>query len=61
MSDSVSIYFQMGGYAQFVWPAYAVAAAVLAGFTLSSWRRLRAAQRALERLSEADPNLSDDA
>ena len=60
MSDSVSTYFQMGGYAEFVWPAYAIAALVLIGFALSSWRRLRAAQRALERLSEADPNLGDD-
>jgi heme exporter protein D len=61
MSDSVSMYFQMGGYAQYVWPAYAVAALVLIGFTLSSWLRLRAAERALERLAEVDPNLSDDA
>ena len=60
MSDSISTYFQMGGYAAFVWPAYAIAALVLIGFALSSWRRLRAAQRALERLSEADPNLGDD-
>jgi heme exporter protein D len=61
MSDSVSMYFQMGGYAEFIWPAYAVAALVLIGFALSSWRRLRAAERALERLAEVDPNLSDDA
>jgi heme exporter protein D len=61
MSDSVSMYFQMGGYAAFVWSAYAIAALVLIGFALSSWRRLRAAERALERLAEVDPNLSDDA
>jgi heme exporter protein D len=61
MSDSPMSYFAMGGYAEYVWPAYAIAALVLAGFALSSWRRLKAAERALERLSEADPNLSDDA
>ena len=61
MSDGISTYFAMGGYAEFVWPAYAIAALVLIGFALSSWRRLRAAERALERLSEADPNLGDDA
>ena len=61
MSDSVSTYLQMGGYAEFVWPAYAVAALVLIGFALSSWRRLCAAERALERLAEADPSLGDDA
>ena len=61
MTDSASTYFEMGGYAAYVWPAYATAALVLLGFALSSWRRLRAAERALERLSEADPNLGDDA
>jgi len=61
MSDSVSQYFMMGGYAGYVWPAYGVAALVLIGFALSSWRRLRAAERALERLAEADPDLGDDA
>lgn len=54
-------YLAMGGYAQFVWPAYGVAILVLGGFALSSWRRLKAAQRALDRLAEADPNLGDDA
>lgn len=58
---SEASYFAMGGYAAYVWPAYGIAALVLIGFTLSSWRRLKAAERALERLSEADPNLSDDA
>jgi heme exporter protein D len=46
----------MGGYAAFVWPAYAVAAAVLGGIAVQSWRRYRASVRALERLqSPADP------
>jgi heme exporter protein D len=40
----------MGGYAAFVWPAYAVAAAVLGGIAVQSWRRYRASVRALERL-----------
>lgn len=42
-------FFAMGGYAAFVWPAYGIAAAVLIGFALLSWRRLKAAERALER------------
>ncbi len=64
MTESTNLlsgYFAMGGYASFIWPAYGVAALVLLGFALSSWRRLRAAERALDRLSEADPNLGDDA
>ncbi len=53
-------FFEMGGYAAFVWPAYGVAALVLILFALSSWRRLRAAERALERVAESDPAMSDD-
>ena len=41
---------EMGGYAAFVWPAYAVALGVLGAITLQSWRRYRASQRALDRL-----------
>jgi len=40
-------FFAMGGYAAFVWPAYALTAAVLGGFAVASWRRLKAAERAL--------------
>jgi heme exporter protein CcmD len=40
----------MGGYAAFVWPAYAVAVGVLGGFAVQSWRRYRASIRALDRL-----------
>ena len=54
-------FFDMGGYAAFVWPAYGVAAVVLGGFAVLSWRRLRAAERALERVTESDPAMSDDA
>jgi len=43
-------YFAMGGYAAFVWPAYAIAAIVLGGITLASWRRYRASRRALKEL-----------
>jgi len=53
-------FFEMGGDAAFVWPAYGVAALMLVAFALLSWRRLRAAERALERVAEADPAMSDD-
>jgi heme exporter protein CcmD len=39
----------MGGYAVYVWPAYALTAAVLGGFALFSWRRYRDSVRGLER------------
>lgn len=54
-------FFEMGGKAAFVWPAYGMAALVLIGFAILSWRRLRAAERALERVTESDPAMSDDA
>ena len=54
-------FLEMGGDAAFVWPAYGVAAFMLIAFALLSWRRLRAAERALERVTESDPAMSDDA
>jgi len=42
----------MGGYAVFVWPAYGLAAAVLGGLALHSWRRYQHSVRALEGLQQ---------
>ena len=61
MSTLGNRFLEMGGDAAFVWPAYAVAALMLVLFALLSWRRLRAAERALERVAESDPAMSDDA
>jgi len=38
----MSEFFAMGGYAAFVWTAYAAAALGLAGLGLASWKRMRA-------------------
>jgi heme exporter protein CcmD len=54
-------FFDMGGDGAFVWPAYGVAVLMLIAFAVLSWRRLRAAERALERITESDPARSDDA
>ena len=40
----------MGGYAAFVWPAYAVAVVVLGGIAAQSWRCYRASIRELDGL-----------
>jgi heme exporter protein D len=49
-------YLAMGGFAAFVWPAYAIALVVLSGAGLLSWRRYRASVRALERvLRQGEP------
>ncbi len=53
--DGISAFLAMGGYGQFVWPAYAVAAVVLVGLLVSSLVRLQREERALDRLSAAAP------
>jgi heme exporter protein D len=40
-------FWTMGGYAAFVWPAYAVTVLALAGLLASALRALRRAERAL--------------
>jgi heme exporter protein CcmD len=39
-------YLAMGGYADFIWSAYAIVATVMAGLVLAVWRDLKR-QRAL--------------
>ncbi len=50
MSSPLWHWAAMGGYAGFVWPAYAVMAAVLAGLSIHSIMLYRARQRELARL-----------
>jgi heme exporter protein D len=47
--ETVASWLAMGGYALFVWPAYAIAAAILGGLALHSWRRQRASAAVLDR------------
>jgi heme exporter protein D len=55
MMDRIAAFFEMGGYARFVWPAYAIAFVVMAGFVVTSWRTLRDRRASLEALEEAQP------
>jgi heme exporter protein D len=48
-------FLAMGGYAGFVWPAYAVTVVVMAGFAVQSLRRYRRNRRALEALQQDRP------
>jgi heme exporter protein D len=48
-------FLAMGGYASFVWPAYAIAAIVLAGLSLHSLAAYRRRQRELARLQAVRP------
>jgi heme exporter protein D len=52
MMQPLLVYVAMGGYAAFVWPAYAVATLVLGGLTWQSLQSYRRRQRELERLQQ---------
>ena len=49
----MSEFFQMGGYAGFVWSAYGVAAVVMVVMLVASLRGLRRQQQAVRLLEEA--------
>jgi len=61
-------FFEMGGYAAYVWPAFGVGAVVMIGLVLFSIRRLRLREAELKRLETAsggrrgrdDANAEDD-
>lgn len=48
--QSLSGFLEMGGYAAFVWPAYALTAIVLVALAVSSLLNLRARRSALDAL-----------
>jgi heme exporter protein D len=58
--DALSSFLNMGGYAGFIWPAYAIAAAVLAGLLVISRRALRDAERTLDRLTPPEDGAPED-
>ena len=54
MEDLLNL-LEMGGYGAFVWPAYGLAALVMAGFTVTTLRGLRGLQRTLGQLEATTP------
>jgi heme exporter protein D len=50
MTDAIQTFLTMGGYAGFVWPAYALATIVLVGLLALSLRQLRKAEAELAAL-----------
>ena len=46
----MNAFFDMGGYAAFIWPAYGISAAVLIGLVVISRRRLKRLEAALTQL-----------
>lgn len=53
--DSVLTYFEMGGYARFVWPAYGLAAVVTIGLLVGTLRTLKMRERTLAALQQEMP------
>jgi len=45
--EGLSAFLDMGGYGQFVWPAYGVVCVVLVGLMIESRRSLKSAEAAL--------------
>lgn len=45
--DTIARYFEMGGYAGFVWPAFILSALVLAGLSIHAVRALKRSEAAL--------------
>jgi heme exporter protein D len=55
MTETIRNFLAMGGYAGFVWPAYALAAIVLVGLLVGSLRQLRKAEADLAALGPSRP------
>lgn len=51
----MSEFFAMGGYAAYVWPAYAVTALVLLGLLIATVKGLRNAETTLKALEQVRP------
>ncbi len=59
--DRVTEYLAMGGYAGFIWPAYGLAAVVLAVLFVASRRRLTAAAAELAAVEAVERSPSGEA
>ncbi|WP_405054281.1 heme exporter protein CcmD [Telmatospirillum sp.] len=51
----MTTFFEMGGYARFVWPAYGLVSVVALGLLVMSLRGLRCRQKELAALQERLP------
>jgi heme exporter protein D len=52
--DRIAAFLAMGGYAAYVWPAYLVAALVMAGQVVATLRALRRREAALAQLERPE-------
>jgi heme exporter protein D len=56
-TSGVAGWLAMGGYAAYVWPAYAVTVVVLGGLAAASWHAYRRDKAALDRAQADRPRL----
>ena len=54
--DAIRDYLAMGGYAGFVWPAYAITLGAMIWLVVDSLRKLRADRKTLEALQQDSPH-----
>ena len=48
--EEITAFFEMGGYAAFVWPSLGLTVAIMAGLLIATLRQLRGRQRRLAEL-----------
>jgi heme exporter protein D len=53
--DRIATFFAMGGYAVYVWPAFAITAIVMIGLLIETLRTLHRRERELAELEAARP------
>ncbi len=53
--EQIRTFVEMGGYAAFVWPSFALTLAVMLGFLATTLRDLRARERRLRQLEARRP------
>ncbi len=53
--DKVATFFAMGGYAAYVWPAFAITAIVMIGLLIETLHTLHRRERELAELESARP------
>jgi heme exporter protein D len=53
--DRIATFFAMGGYATYVWPAFAITAIVMIGLLIETLRTLHRRERELAELEAARP------
>ena len=55
----MAAFLDMGGFAAFVWPCYALSLGLMVWLGITSWRRAGTAARQLAEMSGQEPSATD--